>query len=378
MHKLTWALLAAALVLPVSAQAERIVSGESNGLKWQARNRLVGVSSTATIAGGGNPIYLPQMPRRSGVVALIMDYGPGGSFICSGSLMPDRRHILTAAHCVADGATTGRPLSTTAWFYGGPDPDTIVPRNAASTSRSVSAIMVNPNYTGEVIDQNDIAVLRLGDVAPEFARSYELDFTPGLSGRNFTVAGYGARSDTGGTVGANLGTGRLREGENRFDFRFGDTDFDGFWTDVTGGENFFGTAAIDFSYLSDFDSGLGVNDASCRIGGVFGLGGPKYCDLGRLREVAVAGGDSGGPQFGFDDRIFAVTSYGLSFDTDFGDFDEDLNSSFGEFSGFVPLYIHADFIAAAIPEPASWAMMIAGFGLIGSRVRSRRTRVTYA
>ena len=32
-------------------------------------------------------------------------------------------------------------------------------------------------------------------------------------------------------------------------------------------------------------------------------------------------------------------------------------------------------IAAAVPEPASWAMMIAGFGLTGAALRRRRIAV---
>lgn len=34
------------------------------------------------------------------------------------------------------------------------------------------------------------------------------------------------------------------------------------------------------------------------------------------------------------------------------------------------------FTAAAVPEPASWAMMIAGFGLVGATMRRRRSRAT--
>ena len=34
-------------------------------------------------------------------------------------------------------------------------------------------------------------------------------------------------------------------------------------------------------------------------------------------------------------------------------------------------------VLAAIPEPATWAMMIGGFGLIGAAARSRRARVSY-
>ncbi|WP_226895944.1 PEPxxWA-CTERM sorting domain-containing protein [Polymorphobacter sp. PAMC 29334] len=34
-------------------------------------------------------------------------------------------------------------------------------------------------------------------------------------------------------------------------------------------------------------------------------------------------------------------------------------------------------IAAAVPEPASWALMIAGFGLVGGAMRARATGVRY-
>jgi hypothetical protein len=33
---------------------------------------------------------------------------------------------------------------------------------------------------------------------------------------------------------------------------------------------------------------------------------------------------------------------------------------------------------AAVPEPAAWALMIAGFGLVGSAMRRRATKVSYA
>lgn len=39
-----------------------------------------------------------------------------------------------------------------------------------------------------------------------------------------------------------------------------------------------------------------------------------------------------------------------------------------------------NYLPAAVPEPAAWALMIAGFGLVGGTMRSRRrtTSVTYA
>ena len=73
-----------------------------------------------------------------------------------------------------------------------------------------------------------------------------------------------------------------------------------------------------------------------------------------------------------------ITSYGLSFGSAFGDVDETLNSTFGEFSGFVPVGIHSAFIAGAVPEPGSWALMIAGFGLTGAAMRRQRTAVVTA
>jgi hypothetical protein len=327
----------------------RTASGSFGGITWQAQSVIVGAGSTATIAGGGNPAYLASMPQYSGTVALIMDYGPGGRFICSGTLLPDRRSILTAAHCVSDGGG-GRPNSTTAYFYGGPDPDTVVPGNPEATAVTVSDYFVHAGYSGEVIDHNDIAVLRLATDAPAFATSYDLyDGGPDgtLTGEDVNVAGYGRRSDTGGAVGANLGTGRLRQGGNRYAFRFGDADFGGFW------DGFFGLASNEeFSFVADFDNGLAANDASCLIAGALGLGGSKYCNLGRgVTESMIAGGDSGGPNF-IDGRISGVNSYSLSFGTDYGDSDSTLNSSFGEFGGYVPVYLHQAFIRSHLVSTA--------------------------
>ncbi|MFN3590921.1 MAG: PEPxxWA-CTERM sorting domain-containing protein, partial [Thermaurantiacus sp.] len=144
-----------------------------------------------------------------------------------------------------------------------------------------------------------------------------------------------------------------------------------------------------FSYVSDFDSGLAVNDMSCRVAqatNILGPGGAIFCDLGRgLTEVGVAGGDSGGPQFDALGRIVSVTSYGLSFGTGFGDCRTGLQSSCGEMNGFVPLYANADFIRSVlfvpetvIPEAATWAMMIAGFGFVGGALRRRRKETVAA
>ena len=48
-------------------------------------------------------------------------------------------------------------------------------------------------------------------------------------------------------------------------------------------------------------------------------------------------------------------------------------------TGVANLQYRAEFATAAIPEPATWAMMIAGFGLVGGAMRRRkRITVSYA
>lgn len=367
----------AALALPMAAQAQRVQSGSGpNGLSWSAENRVVGTTSTATIAGGGNPLFLADPTRSKGTVSIIINQA-SGSFICSGTLLNDRRSIATAAHCVTDGSRAVSANSATVYFNNNITDSTIVHTDASSVGIGVKIFSVNNDYTGEVIDQNDIAILTLDTFAPAFATSFSL-YTGDLTGQDFSVSGYGRRSDTGGSVGANLGTGRLREGDNRFDYRFGDAAFGADWSFLSDNG-----AQIDYSYISDFDNGVAANDASCVLAAaVSGVSGAQFCNLGRgPREAGVAGGDSGGPSF-INGQLAAITSYGLTFGSSFGDIDNRLNSSFGEFSGYVPVAIHQSFIRnsmnLAVPESSTWAMMIAGFGLVGASMRRRRTTVKFA
>lgn len=357
----------AAFTFAAPAHAQKTVTSVDG--RWTASQEIIGQTSTATVAGGGNPIYIPPRPQYSGVVGLLMDFGAQGAFVCSGSLI-GRDTILTAAHCVSGGAGTPGPLSTTAFFYGGPDDPALYAGGAGIVQIGVSQITVNPGYTGEVIDQNDIAVLRLSENAPEFAPVYRLSSISDLTGVNHEVAGYGVRSDTGGSIGSNLGTGRLRSADNRFDFRFGDADFAGYWTGV------FGNANVDNVWISDFDNGTAFRDGSCNVGIFEGFSNAvfqssKYCDLGRgAREGIGGGGDSGGAYF-VDGELAAVHSFGLWYRAD------ESNNRFGQLKGAVSVAFHRDFILASIPEPTSWAMMLSGFALVGSAIRRKQVSVSF-
>ena len=386
--------VALAQLLSTAASASTI-SGTFQGQEWTATNDIVGQTSTGTTVftppqQPGNPIYWGHSPapgydnsKYSGVVALILNEGAAGNFICSGSLLADRIHVLTAGHCVSNGHSNIVPLSATVAFYNGTDPQAVIGTTGAPSPGvvrvNVSAFSVDRRYTGEVIDDHDIAIVTLAQAAPLFATGYKIYTDTDLVGADYNIAGYGARSSQGGTVGADLGTGRLRQGDNRYDFTLGDAAFGGFFDAPRasrGTPKYFGTAEVDHSYLSDFDNGLTTQDASCRFA-VSGFGATpstQFCNLGRgATEVSSAGGDSGGPQF-INGQVASVTSYGLSFGPTFGDIDGSLNSSFGEFNGFVSTAYNIDYIGsvANIPEPASWAMMIAGFGLVGVVARRRR------
>jgi Trypsin/PEP-CTERM motif len=359
----------AALLLAGAAGAQ--AQAKFNAANWTAAHEIVGQTSTATVAAGGNPLYIPPRPQYNSTVGILMNYGAAGNFVCSGTLI-NSTAVVTAAHCVSS-ATRGAPISTTVFFTNRTDDPNVYAGGAGIDQRAVSSIVVNPLYTQTVVDQNDIAILKLTTAAPSYVKAAKLSGLSDLTGLDHIIAGYGVRSDTGGSIGSNLGTGRLRYAGNRFDFRFGDSDFEGY---------FDGAFPADASnvWISDFDNGTAFRDGSCNVPIFEGPSAPaifskavfsssKYCDLGRgAFEGIGGGGDSGGSYF-VDGKLAAVHSFALWYRGD------ESNNRFGQLKGAVSIDFHRSFIttnAGAIPEPSSWALLIAGFGLTGATMRRRR------
>lgn len=279
----------------------------------------VSVSST----NADDPAFLVQEGTGyDGVVGL-----GKGAINCTGALLAgDGRHILTAAHCFNNDDETANlnpnPGEYTVFFD---SPTGRVPV-------AVEAIYVNPNWTSDRVLNNDVAILKLAQTAPEAAERYELYLTPDEVGKTIVRVGYG-NSGT-GIEGQNESdpTATKRIGQNRYDAL---TDIFNRPTDEV--------SVIPGTQLAyDFDSGQPANDA---FGREFGID-----DLGVPQEVGASSGDSGGPSF-IAGKIAGIVSNGFSPTTPGIDFDDgDGNVSFGEYSVDTRVFAFAGYIAQTLAQ----------------------------
>jgi len=293
-----------------------------------------------------------------GVAALFVSRSDG-NFLCSGALLAGTSNVLTAAHCLSDASGKNVTQSVTSVFF--------TPGAAASTRELIvsSATYVNPMYTGEVIDAHDIAIVSLSALPTSGVRNAGYSLFTGsnpLQVGEFVGSGATGTGAVGFTQPGGFSLSDRRRALNRMDANWGDPIFGGFFF------GFFGSADPS-TLVADFDSGLNANDVTC-------LGFGDFCDLGEgMYEGGLGPGDSGGPMF-INGQIAGVASYGLSFSSALGDVDDQLNGSFGEFSGWTSTQYNAAWLspfATVVPEPGSFALV--GAGLLGLLTAARKRRV---
>ncbi|MFY7923804.1 MAG: trypsin-like serine protease [Gemmatimonas sp.] len=313
-----------------------------------------------------DPRYDATTQQYTGVVRLLMKDASGAFGNCSGSLLWDRQTILTAAHCVANTDGSLRATQVDVRFRGTTN------SSAADVNliNSASSITILPGYTGAVIESNDIAVIRLNQAPPEWAESYSL-FAGNPLNQLADLSGWGFVGD--GNTGDLYqfgGQGRRLQGFQQWN-AFANT-----------AGSLFSGGANQGILVYDFDNGSYDRNRLC---GVFGLpegSANPLCETGYgLDEVALGRGDSGGPGFVFNVlsgkwEIAGVASWGTSgFASNGATCPLSRIGCFGALGGHTAVgreYAY-NFISQSVPEPGTWALMVAG--LAGICVVARRRNV---
>jgi len=221
---------------------------------------------------------------HTGVARLSMTV-PGGTTLCTGSLLEGGEYVLTAAHCLENATSVSLEWNTddsNGEANGSPVPDISL--------ENITDWIIHPAYTynPNIEIGYDLALIDVAGLLPAGAPAgYQINYVNYMDNDlnvPVTKVGYG-RTGSGITGQSLPSDGNKRYGRNEYEL-----------------------LTINSRVLVfDFDSGLAVNDTI----GTLGL-----LDLGfGDDEVSTAQGDSGGPGFitiGTNNYIAGVTSYGVN------------------------------------------------------------------
>ncbi len=292
----------------------------------------------------------------AGVVSITASQG--GTY--SGALIGDR-YVLTAAHVVYGNRNTPGNLIFNL-NYGG----------NLTQQITGEAVFIHPSYTtGNTSSDSlfawndDIAVVRLSSPVVSGVPTYSV-FTGSLSDkREVTMVAYGGSGDgASGTVTSGSNPTVKRVGRNRVDVLLPDDEGSG-QSEV---------------HVFDFD---GPNASTNVYGNPNDL---ANLTLGASSEAQYAGGDSGSPIFVNDNGIWKIAGIGafnggteLVCDKDAqGKLSNCINTKFGSIGGGMVVAPYAGWIQAQmvsqVPEADTWAMLLAGLGLLAGFAQTRQKR----
>ncbi len=318
-----------------------------------------------------------------GMALLEFKASDGSTYACSGSLLAGGAYVLTAGHCGDDFVGT---MTVMFGFYNG----------VAAVTRTVtqSDVTLHPKWQGfdnSADAGTDLAILKLSAPVTTI-QGYQLSTTNDV-GKNYLMAGYGTSGTATSTGSPNWNDGNYGHyGYNTFDVT--SKDFNKAVDTKVAGWGYDAAYYTGTTYMSDFDSGTANNNTLGRIAGATGNTWTSGTGLG-ANEALIAGGDSGGGDFVWDAAsgqwlLSAVHSWGWQGNQTNGtgacdyvgltncDTKRNNSSSYGDLSGSTALFDQAAWInsvvnpAVAVPEPETYALMLAGLGVVAGAARRRR------
>jgi hypothetical protein len=352
----------AAVALVAAAPAAAINRIDLSAYRTQIQPLITTLDLTQIITSRTHGSY-------AGVGTLFVTYAStattGFGAICTGALTSNQT-VLTAGHCLSSITEAGKTDRVTSVRFFLPS---LGERTPALTFTGTD-IKVNPGFDPTFAAAgSDLAQFKLTTKAA-FA-GYQLYTGNSEVGSVFTRVGTGT---TGGLTSTSGGPYDFtqRAGVNVYQYTAADL---------------FGLSSG--TLLSEFTDGTLAHDPFYQAGGDAQPTAGLTDAFGKLIEVNSSPGDSGGPEF-IDGKLAGVTSFGVTgaiIDGACGPGHIDpyasptgacTNSSIGEISGDTRVSAFLPFIndyIASVPEPATWALYLAGFGVIGAAQRRRRAVV---